>query len=146
MTSPHDQVGAIQDRSIFLLNLLGDFKPESQPLSRLDHSLQMASRARADGHCSEIIVACLFHDVGHIIPGCNHAQVAADFLKPFVSTEIVTVLRFHTLLGQGSIIPNALENCEWCPAFIELDAISWDPNYPSLEISDFFQYINSVIC
>ena len=61
-------------------NSLGGYK-----ISRLEHSLQTASRAKRDGSDEEMIVAALLHDIGYEIAPLNHSDLAASVLKPFVS-------------------------------------------------------------
>ena len=63
-------------------NSLGGYK-----ISRLEHSLQTASRAQRDGSDEEMIVAALLHDIGDEIAPLNHSQLAASVLKPFVSKK-----------------------------------------------------------
>ena len=63
-------------------NSLGGYK-----ISRLEHSLQTASRAKRDGVNEEMIVAALLHDIGDEIAPLNHSELAAAVLKPFVSEK-----------------------------------------------------------
>jgi predicted HD phosphohydrolase len=57
------------------------------PVDRLDHCLQTASLAHADGRDEEYIVCALLHDIGDALGPYNHAEVAAVILRPFVSPE-----------------------------------------------------------
>ena len=56
-------------------------------VSRLEHSLQAASRALRDKADEEMIVAALLHDIGDEIAPLNHSELAASVLKPFVSKK-----------------------------------------------------------
>ena len=53
-------------------------------VSRLEHSLQTATRALKDGASDEMIVAALLHDCDELAP-LNHSEYAAAILKPYVS-------------------------------------------------------------
>ena len=55
------------------------------PISRLEHSLQTAARAEADGRDEEYLVCALLHDIGDTLAPYNHPQIGAAILKPFVS-------------------------------------------------------------
>ena len=55
------------------------------PISRLEHSLQTASRAERDGRDEEYVVCALLHDIGDTLAPYNHPQIGAAIVKPFVS-------------------------------------------------------------
>ena len=55
---------------------------EGYKISRLEHSLQTATRALNDKAGDEMIVAALFHDIGDELAPLNHAEYAAAVLKP----------------------------------------------------------------
>jgi predicted HD phosphohydrolase len=55
------------------------------PVSRLEHSLQTASRAENDGRDEEYVLCALIHDIGDTLSPYNHPGIAATILKPFVS-------------------------------------------------------------
>ena len=63
-------------------NSLGGYK-----VSRLEHSLQTASRALREQASEEMVVASLLHDIGDEIAPLNHSELAAAVLKPFVSEK-----------------------------------------------------------
>ena len=54
-------------------------------VSRLEHSLQTATRAHRDGRDEEYVVCALLHDIGDLMGPANHAEIGAVILKPFVS-------------------------------------------------------------
>ncbi len=60
---------------------------EGYQISRLEHSLQCATRAYNNGESEEIIVAALLHDIGDELAPMNHAEYAAAILKPYVSEK-----------------------------------------------------------
>ena len=71
--------------------------PSPYRISRLDHVLQSASRAEADGADTETIVCALLHDIGDIIGTANHSQVGAALLRPYVSDQNYWVVNHHGL-------------------------------------------------
>lgn len=50
-----------------------------EPISQMEHGLQAADRALALGSSSELILAALLHDVGHLLD--NHEQMDALGVK-----------------------------------------------------------------
>ncbi len=71
--------------------------PSPYKISRLDHVLQSATRAEADGADTETIVCALLHDIGDIIGTANHSQVGAALLRPYVSEQNYWVVKHHGL-------------------------------------------------
>jgi len=53
-------------------------------VSRLEHSLQTAARAEADGVDDDMIVGALLHDLGDELAPYNHSQLAASIIRPYV--------------------------------------------------------------
>ena len=51
---------------------------EGYKISRLEHSLQTATRAFNDGAEEEMIVAALLHDIGDELAQLNHSEYAAS--------------------------------------------------------------------
>ncbi|GAC1309704.1 MAG: HD domain-containing protein [Steroidobacteraceae bacterium] len=70
---------------------------EGYPVSRLEHSLQAATRARRAGADIELIVAALIHDIGDVLAPFNHAEVAAAVLRPYVRPEVTWIVEQHGL-------------------------------------------------
>ena len=60
---------------------------EGYKITRLEHSLQTATRALNDQASEEMIVAALLHDIGDELAPLNHAEYAATILKPYVSEK-----------------------------------------------------------
>ena len=60
---------------------------EGYQVSRLEHSLQAATRALQDKAEDEMIVAALLHDIGDELAFHNHSEFAATVLKPYVSEK-----------------------------------------------------------
>ena len=60
---------------------------EGYQVSRLEHSLQTATRALNDKVDDEMVVAALLHDIGDELAPLNHSEYAAAVLKPYVSEK-----------------------------------------------------------
>ena len=68
---------------------------EGYQVSRLEHSLQTATRALNDKANDEMIVASLLHDIGDELAPLNHAEYAAAVLKPYVSEKTHWIVEKH---------------------------------------------------
>ena len=64
-------------------------------MSRLEHSLQSATRALKSGESEEMIVATLLHDIGDELAPMNHSEYAASVLKPYVSEKTHWIIEKH---------------------------------------------------
>ena len=68
---------------------------EGYQISRLEHSLQCATRAYKNGESEEIVVAALLHDIGDELAPMNHSEYAAAILKPYVSERTHWIVEKH---------------------------------------------------
>ena len=66
-------------------------------ISRLEHSLQSATRAERDGRPVDYVVAALVHDIGDSLAPYSHGSYAASVLRPFVSEELCWIVSHHPL-------------------------------------------------
>jgi predicted HD phosphohydrolase len=66
-------------------------------VSRLEHSLQTATRAQRDGRDEEYVVCALLHDIGDTLGCYNHADIAATILEPFVSEQNLWLVKQHAI-------------------------------------------------
>jgi predicted HD phosphohydrolase len=64
-------------------------------ISRLEHSLQGATRAHRAGESEEMVVAILLHDIGDELATYSHSEMAAAILRPFVSDKIYWIVKHH---------------------------------------------------
>ena len=64
-------------------------------ISRLEHSLQGATRALLAKEDLEIVMAVLFHDIGDSLAPYSHSEMAAAILRPFVSEKIYWIIKHH---------------------------------------------------
>jgi predicted HD phosphohydrolase len=84
----------VPDRVLGLLQAMGsDYG--GFPVSRLEHSLQTATRAERDGRDEEYVLCALLHDIGDMLSPFNHPAVAAAVLRPFVSTANHWMVAHH---------------------------------------------------
>ena len=70
---------------------------EGYKISRLEHSLQAATRAFKNKESDEMIVATLLHDIGDDLAPMNHSQYAASILRPYVSERTYWII-LHTMV------------------------------------------------
>src|SRR5271155_4211986 len=87
---------ALPDRILESLGKL-DHSLEGYRVSRLEHSLQTASRAEADGADDEMILAALVHDIGDELAPYNHAEIAAGIVRPYVRPQVTWIVEQHGL-------------------------------------------------
>ena len=66
-------------------------------ISRLEHTLQAATRAHRAGESEQWVVAALLHDIGDELAPYSHSEMAAAILRPFVSEEIYWAVKHHGL-------------------------------------------------
>lgn len=64
-------------------------------ISRLEHSLQGATRAHRAGESEEMVIAVLVHDIGDELAPYSHSEMAAAMLRPFVSEKIYWIVKHH---------------------------------------------------
>ncbi|CAG2151543.1 hypothetical protein LMG31506_04440 [Cupriavidus yeoncheonensis] len=84
----------LPDRILAHLRLLeGDYG--GFPVDRYTHCLQTATLALKDGRDEEYVVCALLHDIGDTLGSCNHPDVAAAILEPFVSEANHWTIRHH---------------------------------------------------
>jgi predicted HD phosphohydrolase len=146
----------LPDRVLEALRRL-DHSLEGYPLSRLEHSLQVATRALADGADDELIVAALIHDIGDELAPYNHAEFAAAILRPYVRAEVTWIVEQHGLfqnyyyvhhLGGNRHERERFKNHRWyaaCAAFCERwDQSSFDPDYPTRPLESFEPLVRSI--
>ncbi len=123
---------------------------EGYQVSRLEHSLQSATRAFNAGESEEMVVAALLHDIGDELAPMNHSEYAASILKPYVSKKTHWIIEKHGEfqayyyahhLGGNRNKRDKYKNHKFyndCLNFCEkYDQSSFDPNYKSLPLKHF---------
>ncbi len=86
----------LADRVLTTLARLDDSLGGYQ-ITRLEHSLQSATRARRAGADLDWVVATLLHDIGDELAPYNHAEFAAAIVRPYVRAEVTWVIAQHGL-------------------------------------------------
>lgn len=149
-------VDALPDRILDGLRQLGGGMGGYR-VTRLEHSLQSATRAEADGADIDWIVAALVHDIGDALAPANHSQLAAAIIRPYVRDEVTWVVNMHGLFQQHyyghhvGLDPDAREvhrDHPWydsCVRFCERwDQSAFDPAYPTESLSHFEPMVREV--
>jgi predicted HD phosphohydrolase len=152
----HDYIRGLPDRLLVALERLGD-SLQGYKVSRLEHSLQSATRAENDGADIETIVAALVHDIGDELAPENHSQMAASILRPYVRAEVTWVVDMHGLFQMQYYAhfydkdPSghlAYKDHPWfasCQRFCEVyDQSAFDPAYPTKPLSHFEPMLREV--
>ena len=151
-----DHVSTLPDRILKSLEGLADGLV-GYKIDRLQHSLQSATRAEADGASLDWIVAALVHDIGDELAPMNHSEFAASLLRPYVSEEITWVIEKHGLfqsyyyahhLGMDRNGRDRYRNHPYydaCVRFCERwDQTSFDPDYPTKPLDYFAPMVHEV--
>ena len=81
-----DYINGTADRILSFMEGLNSTL-EGYKITRLEHSLQTATRAYRDNAEEEMIVAALLHDIGDELAPLNHSEYAATVIKPYVSKK-----------------------------------------------------------
>jgi predicted HD phosphohydrolase len=133
---------------------------ESYPgnlIDRYQHSLQTATRAWRDGAEAELIVAALLHDIGDLLAPTNHAALAAEVLRPYVSPQTYWIVAHHGIfqgyyfwhhLGRDRHAREQFRDhpyFEVTAAFCHnWDQESFDPNYDTLPLNHFEPLVRQI--
>ena len=149
-------IAALPERILAALKDLNNSLAGYQ-ISRLEHSLQSATRAERDGADVEMIVGALIHDLGDDLAPLNHSQLAAAIIRPYVRSEVAWVIEHHGVFqlyyyGDASgVDKNAREiyrDHKWfgsCEKFCEnWDQMSFDPDYTSYPLAHFEPMIREI--
>ena len=62
---------------------------------QLTHCLQTATNAEKAGADPEVVFASLCHDIGKVISVFNHPAIAAEMIKPYVSSDTYHMILVH---------------------------------------------------
>ena len=130
---------------------------EGYQVSRLEHSLQSATKALRAGENEEIIVAALLHDIGDELAPLNHSEYAAAVLKPYVSEKTHWIVEKHGEfqlyyyahhLGGDRNKRKKYKNHKYYQATIDFcekyDQSSFDPSYNSLPLEHFEPMVRKI--
>ena len=130
---------------------------EGYQISRLEHSLQTATRAYKNKESDEIVVAALLHDIGDELAPMNHSEYAASILKPYVSEKTHWIVKKHGEfqmfyyahhLGGDKNIRNKYKDHKYYQDTIDFcekyDQNSFDPNYKSFPLEFFKPLVKKI--
>ena len=130
---------------------------EGYKISRLEHSLQSATRAFKNGESEEMVVATLLHDIGDELAPMNHSEYAAAVLKPYVSEKTHWIIEKHGEfqayyyahhLGGNRHMRDKYKNHKYfddCINFCEkYDQSSFDPDYKSFPLKFFEPMVKKI--
>ena len=130
---------------------------EGYQVSRLEHSLQTATRALNDNADDEMIVASLLHDIGDELAPLNHSEYAAAVLKPYVSEKTHWIIEKHGEfqmyyyahhLGGNKNQREKYKGHKYYQATIDFcenwDQKSFDPNFKTLPLKSFEPLVKKI--
>ena len=149
-------VAALPERILAALNGLEQSLTGYQ-ISRLEHSLQSATRAERDGADIEMIVGALIHDLGDDLAPLNHSQLASAIIRPYVRDEVAWVIEHHGVfqmyyygdaMGVDKNAREIYRGHKWfdsCEKFCERwDQMSFDPDYTSYPLAHFEPMVREI--
>ena len=130
---------------------------EGYKITRLEHSLQTATRALNDKADDEMIVATLFHDIGDELAPLNHSEYAGAILKPYVSEKTHWIIEKH---GEFQMYyyahhldgnrnqrdkykghPFYNDTIKFCETY---DQNSFDPAYNTIKLEEFIPMVHRI--
>ena len=130
---------------------------EGYKITRLEHSLQAATRAFKNNESDEMVVATLLHDIGDDLAPMNHSQYAASILRPYVSERTYWIVLHHGLfqtyysahhLGGDRNSRDQFKDhiyyqdtIDFCEKY---DQSSIDPDYKSMTLNDFKPLVKKI--
>ena len=130
---------------------------EGYQITRLEHSLQTATRALNDKADDEMVVATLLHDIGDELAPLNHSEYAAAVLKPYVSEKTHWIIEKHGEfqmyyyahhLGGNKNQRDKYKGHKYYKDTVDFcanwDQKSFDPNFKSLSLQEFKPFIKKI--
>jgi len=130
---------------------------EGYQVTRLEHSLQTATRALNDKADEEMIVAALFHDIGDELAPLNHSEYAGTVLKPYVSEKTHWIIEKHGEfqmyyyahhLGDNRNQRDKYKGHKYYKDTIDFcenwDQKSFDPNFKSMSLKEFEPFVKKI--
>ena len=145
------ELPTVAQRLFALLEMQRDYDDEGYPVNVYGHCLQTATRALRAGESDAFVTMALFHDCADHLPG-NHAEHAANFLKWYLSDDLIWCVRHHVIFqshffkDHPTRDPNEHAEYKGHPAYDlcfrfcrDYDAPSFDPNYDTLPVEAFHE-------
>ncbi|MGI8839929.1 MAG: HD domain-containing protein [Caulobacteraceae bacterium] len=148
---------ALPDRLLASLRALGE-DAGGFAVTRLEHSLQTATRAHRDGRDEEYVVCALMHDIGDLMGPANHAEIGAIVMKPYIDEANWWMMDKHGVF-QGYYFfhhigldrdmreqyrghPHFERAAQFCHLY---DQASFDPGYDSMPLEAFEPMLRRVV-
>ncbi|MEM7058542.1 MAG: HD domain-containing protein [Pseudomonadota bacterium] len=145
------------DRLIRELRQQGEESLSGYKITRLEHGLQSATRARNEGADIDWVVGALLHDIGDGLAPQNHDKFAAEIMRPFMRDEVVWTVEHHGIfqmyyyahhygwdreLRQKFAGSPFYQSCvDFCERW---DQSSFDPDYPMDPLESFEDQVQEV--
>ncbi len=152
-----EYIDGLPDRILDALRAL-DNTLSGYQITRLEHSLQSATRAEADGADEEMVLGALLHDLGDDLAPENHSQFAAAIIRPYVRPEVTWIVEHHGVFQKpyyahhfGEDAEALLERFRGHPYFESAvrfcerwDQASFDPDYPTKPLEHFEPLVHRI--
>jgi len=147
-----------QQQAERVLRLFGELKDcfIGNHVDMMEHGLQTATRALRDGADEETVVVALLHDIGEVMSPINHGEVAAAFLRPYISPQNHWILMHHEIF-QAFYYQDAagltekktrerFSDSKYYAACVKFchdwDQVSFDPDYDSFPLEHFVPMVH----
>ncbi|MGI9410819.1 MAG: HD domain-containing protein [Hyphomicrobiaceae bacterium] len=150
-------VAATADRALAELARQGEMTIEGYRITRLEHGLQSATRAKREGADIDWVVGALLHDIGDGLSPQNHDRMSAEVIRPYVREEVAWVVEHHGIFQMIYYAHhygwdrNAREkfkdhpSYQACADFCERwDQSSFDPDYDTEPLQVFEPMVREV--
>lgn len=144
-----EYIDGLPDRILDALRAL-DNTLSGYQVTRLEHSLQSATRAEADGADEEMVLGALLHDLGDDLAPENHSQYAAAIIRPYVRPEVTWVVEHHGVFqkvyyahhfGEDPYARERYRDHPWFESAVRFcedwDQAAFDPDYPTQPLEHF---------
>ena len=145
------------DRLLRELARQGEETLSGYRITRLEHGLQAATRARCDRADIDWVVAALLHDIGDGLAPQNHDRFAAEILRPFLREEVTWVVEHHGIFqmhyyahhyGWDRELREKYADSPYYQACVDFcerwDQSSFDPDYPIDPLESFEAQVRAV--
>jgi len=145
------------DRLLRELARQGEETLSGYRITRLEHALQAATRARRDRADIDWVVAALLHDIGDGLAPQNHDRFAAEILRPFLREEVTWVVEHHGIFqmhyyahhyGWDRELREKYADSPYYQACVDFcerwDQSSFDPDYPIDPLESFEAQVRAV--
>jgi predicted HD phosphohydrolase len=119
-------------------------------VSQLHHALQTATMAKRANASDELVLCSLCHDIGKYVSIANHAAIAAELLRPYVSAGAYQIVlthqdfqgrHYYEHFGKSGQLREQHQSEPWfadAERFTdEWDQAAFDPRYPVLPLAEF---------